>query len=118
MKPAVIGDAAQLPFKSGSFDFVLADPPYSEEEAQSLYGLPYLSMLGLLKECWRVCADGGHVLLLHRLIPISDPRLPDGMRVRVSAIVGVGVLANWSNIRALTVWRKPNRLPLISDKVA
>ena len=106
--PSVIGDAQQLPFADDAFDFVMADPPYSEEWAKSLYGTTYPSPQKILQEMWRVCEPGGHVLLLHRLIP-QGVGLPGPMS-RFEAIVGVGIIAAWSNIRALCVWKKPHRL--------
>lgn len=112
-RPRVVGDAQQLPFLDESFDFVMADPPYSVEEAARLYDLPYPSPMKLLNEMWRVCETGGHILFLHRLIPM-DPQLPWTMRHHFEAVVGVGITGAWSNIRALSVWKKPHQLELWS----
>ena len=109
MEPTVFADACALPFPSSSFDFVLADPPYSEAEAESLYGLPYLSMTKCINEMIRVCKPGGRVLLLHRLIPGANSQTDTG-KMEVEAVVGVGVLGAWANIRALTVFRKRHEL--------
>jgi len=107
VRPSHVGSAEELPFPNDTFDFVFADPPYSEEEAARLYGLPYPSMHRVLSEMKRVTVPGGHILLLHRLIPSGGSEVSD---LEWEAIVGVGILAFWSNIRALCVWRKPNRI--------
>ena len=108
-KPTVLADAQALPFKDSYFDFVMADPPYSEAEARALYDLPYLSMTKLLNEMIRVCQPNGYVILLHRLIPGANPQTDTG-KMSVEGVVGVGVLGAWANIRALTVFRKRQKL--------
>lgn len=108
-RPDVLSDAALLPFRDGEFDFVLADPPYSAEEARRLYDLPYIRLGKTLNEAWRVLQEGGYLVFLHRTIPINGAELQlRGM----CAIVGVATLSQWSNMRALTVWRKPEQLHL------
>lgn len=103
-RPTIVGDATRLPLKADTFDFVLADPPYSKEEAQKLYGTENPSVLGLIVEGARVLKPGGHFLFLHRLVPGHDPRIPDNLELL--AVVGVAVTAHWTNLRALTVFRK------------
>ena len=108
-KANVRAAAESLPFKDASFDFIFIDPPYSEEEAKRLYALPYIRLTTSLNEAWRVLEPGGYMGFLHRLIPQNDGNL----RVRPSniiALIGVSIIASWSNMRALTVWRKPNNL--------
>ena len=110
VKPRIIASGESLPIRSDRFDFVFLDPPYSEAEAKEMYGTAYPNPFKLLKEAWRVTKDGGHVLFLHRLIPGSMKGLP--MRSQnVVAIVGVARVGAWSNMRALTVFRKPEQLP-------
>lgn len=111
VKPTIVANAEQLPFADESFDFVMADPPYSEAEAKTLYGLAYLSMTKLINEMIRVCEPNGYIILLHRLIPGPNPQTGTG-NLAVEGVVGVGVLGAWANIRALTVFRK--RQPLES----
>jgi SAM-dependent methyltransferase len=106
--PDVQGDAGRLPFRDASFDFVMADPPYSDAEAKELYGLERnVSSIALLDEMHRVCRPGGLLLLLHRIVPMKDPRVP---RLELLAIVGVVPHGNLPTIRALTVWRRPSSL--------
>ena len=109
--PNIVADCEHLPFKDESFTFVLADPPYSEEEARRLYGLKYCNMLKVMNEAARVCKSEGYVLLLHRLIPFHHPMSNSHFkRLIVKAIVGVYTIAGYTNIRALTVWTKQRTL--------
>jgi SAM-dependent methyltransferase len=107
--PCVQGDCQFLPFKNSSFDFVLADPPYSEQESKDLYDLPYCSITKVLTEMLRVCKPGGHVLFLHRIVPTAHPTVSLN-DATLSAVVGVYTVAGLTNIRALTVYRKNNTL--------
>ena len=105
--PDVVADAQDLPFEDGVFDFVMADPPYSEDEALTLYNTPYPSMVKVLNEMARVTDTGGHMILLHRLYPQHHSHFSeDFKRMQLKAIVGVCTIAAFSNIRALTVWQK------------
>ncbi len=100
-----------LPFEDDSFDFVMLDPPYSEAESLRLYNLPYCNMLKVMNEAARVCMAGGYVVLLHRLIPFYHPLTNTHFkRLAVVATVGIYTIAGWTNIRALTVWRKQETL--------
>ncbi len=111
VKPDVVADCEYLPFKDEQFDFIMLDPPYSEQEAKRLYNLPYCNMLKVLNEAARVCKSGGYVILLHRLVPFNHPEDgPHFKRLIVKAIIGVYTISGWSNMRALTVWEKYNCL--------
>ena len=68
VNPDIIGDAHHLPFKDNAFTIVLADPPYSNEEARKLYGTPELHYYLWAKECIRVLKPGGVLILYHKLI--------------------------------------------------
>ena len=109
LNPDVQGECQHLPFKDCSFDFVLADPPYSEQESKDLYNLPYCNITKVLSEMLRVCKPGGHILFLHRIVPTAHPniKLKDAT---LMAVVGVYTIAGLTNIRALTVYRKKNTL--------
>ena len=111
LKPDIVTNCEQLPFKDESFDFVMIDPPYSEEEAMKLYNLPYINLLKVMNEAARVCSTAGYVLLLHRMIPFYHPESNiHKKRLKVIATVGVYTIAGWTNMRALTVWRKQETL--------
>jgi hypothetical protein len=65
MRPSIVADLKYgIPLQDDSFDFVLIDPPYSEEKAKNLYAVSLLSVPKLLAESGRVAAPGGFVLLL------------------------------------------------------
>src|SRR3954462_524812 len=42
LDPDVVADAHKLPFDDDEFDCVVLDPPYSDEEAATIYGTPKL----------------------------------------------------------------------------
>lgn len=112
-RPDIVADCEQLPIKDECFTFVMADPPYSEPEAQKMYNLPYCNMLKVMNEAARVCAPGGNLILLHRMITFNHPE--DNIhfkRMIIKAIVGVYRLGGWSNMRALGVWEKHRQLEL------
>ena len=116
--PDVVADAQNLPFEDENFDFVMADPPYSEEEARRLYGLTYPSMVKVLNEMARVTETGGYMLLLHRLVPMRHPHFNEHFkRMHLEAIIGVAITSSMSNIRALTVWRKKERIEKFFEEV-
>lgn len=111
LKPTVVANCEDLPFPDASFDFVFVDPPYSAEESDRLYGLPYCSIPKVLNEMARVCRPGGYCLFSHRLIPLRHPSFSSQFkRLEIVATVGVWTLGGFSNIRALTVWRKTESL--------
>jgi SAM-dependent methyltransferase len=109
LKPSVTADCQRLPFQGNSFDFVLADPPYSEQESRELYNLPYCSITKVLQEMLRVCKPGGHILFLHRIVPTAHPSVKL-KNAHLTAVVGIYTVAGLTNIRALTVYRKRNTL--------
>jgi SAM-dependent methyltransferase len=107
VKPDFVANCEQLPFPDDSYDFVMLDPPYSEKEALELYNLPYINLPKVMNEAARVCCSGGLVVLLHRLAPFYGPwENQHKKRLKIKAIVGVVIIAGYSNIRALTVWQK------------
>lgn len=59
-KPMFQGDVAAMPFADSSFDLVLSDPPYSEEDSR-LYGCAKFPEKKFMAECRRVLAPGGYV---------------------------------------------------------
>ena len=109
--PDHICDCQDLPFPDDTFDFVMADPPYSEEEADRLYGLPYFNMVKTLNEMARVCEPGGHCLFLHRIFPQCHPQFNNEFkRLNIVGLIGVTTISGITNMRALTVWQKQQSL--------
>lgn len=66
IKPDIIADAHRLPFRNNSFDFVLCDPPYSDEESSRLFGTGHINTKAFVAEAVRVTRIGGYVALYHR----------------------------------------------------
>jgi SAM-dependent methyltransferase len=107
----VCADAKVLPFADETFDFVMADPPYSEKEAKELYNLPYFNVVAVLNEMARVCKPGGHILFLHRLYPGAHPSFNQHFsRLELRGIIGVLTNNGLTNMRALTVMQKTTKL--------
>lgn len=107
LNPDVCCNCEKLPFEDESFDFVMLDPPYSEKEAKELYNLPYFNILKVINEAARVCKPNGCVALLHRLITWHHPEeTVHKKRLKIEALVGIFTIAGYTNIRALSVWRK------------
>jgi SAM-dependent methyltransferase len=110
LNPDICGNCEVIPFKNNSFDFVMADPPYSEKESHELYNLPYVNIIKTLNEMIRVCKPGGNVLFLHRLVPAIFPGLNLSKKTQLIGVVGVFTIAGLSNIRALTIFKKRGEL--------
>lgn len=109
--PSVVANCEQLPFDDDAFDFVMLDPPYSELEARKLYDLDYCSIPKVINEAARVTAPGGTMAILHRLIPWVGPWENRHKRAMVPiAVIGVYTISGYTNMRALSIWRKNNGL--------
>lgn len=101
MSPTVVGDVRRLPFADRSFDWIMADPPYSEDWATNLYGTgkDYPTPGAIMAEACRVLRPGGMVGLLHFMVPMIRKPL---------SMVGVWGVSTGSGyaIRAWTVCQK------------
>lgn len=98
---SVVGDARELPFRTASVRWIMADPPYDVDYAEELWrlGKRYPTPIVLLKEAARVLVPGGLIAFLHHLVPI----LPDGLeRVR---LIGLSTGPGY-RMRALTIARR------------
>lgn len=102
-EPAVICDVRWLPIGRGQVRWIMADPPYSAEHAEDLWGTgkAYPTPIVLLRECAEVLVPGGRVAFLHFLVPHLPPALT---RIGTWGInVGPGF-----RMRALTIAEKAN----------
>ena len=66
--PQIIASADQLPFRDNSFDLILSDPPYSEEDSK-IYGCSKYPLGEFMEEARRVLIPGGHLGILHLYYP-------------------------------------------------
>jgi hypothetical protein len=72
MEPDFVCDARQTPFDDESWDWIMIDPPYSEEYARNLYGTEknYPKPGQLMREASRLLKPGGMVGFLHFQVPM------------------------------------------------
>jgi len=101
MEPDIVADCRAVPLPDESFDWIMADPPYSAEYAQNLYGTAadYPKPGQILKEASRLLRSGGMVGLLHFQVGMSRPPLS------VVKVYGVTTGMGYA-IRAWSVYRK------------
>lgn len=83
LEPDVVCDAHKLPFDDGSFDLVLLDPPYSDEEAATIYGTPKLRPSVYTREAVRVLAPGGWLVVYGDREPARPVRCNHAYRIVV-----------------------------------
>lgn len=73
--PTWVGDAHNMDWiDDGSYDLVILDPPYSDEESSWLYGTGPLKPGKFIAEAVRVTKVGGHVAIYH----VRQPTRPKG----------------------------------------
>jgi tRNA G10 N-methylase Trm11 len=98
-KPSVIGDCHRLPFKENSFDMVLADPPYTNELSERIYGTGKVVYKKWVSEAVRVCKPGGYIAVYHmKMLP-----RPKGTSYHRRIFLGVRI---WHNLRCVGIYRK------------
>lgn len=87
MKPDIVADARAVPLPDECFDYVMIDPPYSEEYAENLYGTgaSYPLPGQLMREASRLTRPGGRIGFLHFQVPMTRKPL---RCVRVYGVTG------------------------------
>ena len=89
VEPDLCGDAHDIVKylgKTAKFDVVLADPPYSTEEAKDLYGTPPLKYKLWTAECDKVLEKGGLLIVYHKYV-MPNPN-PDKYEVVKRVFIG------------------------------
>jgi len=98
--PDVMGDVEHLSELSlGQFDLILADPPYSGEDAEK-YGVPMVNRNAAVKELAKALKPGGHLVWLDQMFPMYSNR--------VLKLVGtIGIIRSTNNrVRMAFVWKR------------
>lgn len=107
-KPDIVADCRAVPLPDGSFDFILADPPYSEEYARNLYGTAdnYPLPGQIVREAERLLRPDGLFGLMHFQVPFPIK----GMKML--GVYGISQGCGYA-IKAWTLMKKPSaELPL------
>lgn len=87
--PDVVGDSAWLPFRDKVFDLVLADPPYTKEDARK-YGTGTINRRLTIKEASRVLVPGGHLAWLDTVYPMFS-------RSEFQLVATIGLIRSTNN---------------------
>lgn len=99
--PTWVGDAHDLHFiEDDAYDLVILDPPYSNEEAETLYAIDTpLRWNKFVGEAVRVTKPGGHVAIYH----VKQPPRPEGTRLVHRVVV---LTRTWHAARICFVFQK------------
>lgn len=99
--PTICADCRNVPLPDSSVDFILADPPYDENYARTMYNTEasYPKPGQILKEAARLLRVGGKVGLLHFIVPMTRKPL------KIRGIYGI-TTGNGTAIRAWTLCEK------------
>lgn len=76
VRPDIIGDCHDIKSLVGErrFDLILADIPYSQEDAEH-YGRPMVNRNKVLRSCLEVCRYGGWVVWLDQVLPLFSKKV-------------------------------------------
>jgi predicted methyltransferase len=100
--PTYVGDAHDLNalgIEDDSYDLVILDPPYSDEESDRLYGTGPLRWTVFVNEAVRVTKPGGHVAVYH----VKQPPRPEGTRLVRRIVI---LTRTWHTPRVCFVFEK------------
>ena len=89
----------QLPRVRGRFSLILADPPYSEEDAKR-YGTPMVNRNTALKEATKILKPGGNLVWLDQVWPMFRKA-----ELRLWGVIGV-IRSTNHRVRAVFIFEK------------
>lgn len=98
-RPDILADGRHLPFRTGSVEAVLLDPPYTEHYARDLYGVKYPRPSHLLREAARVVKPCGRIGFVHYITPNPPPSC------RVVKVFGLSTGFGFP-MRAVTIYQR------------
>lgn len=103
MEPDIVADVRAVPLPDDSFDWIMADPPYTLEYAANLYGTAkdYPKPQQILREGARLLRPGGRIGVLHFQVPM----IPKGSGLRIVQVYGITTGSGYA-IRAWSVFEK------------
>jgi len=100
LKPMFNLDAHNLHLiKNNTFQLVILDPPYNEQQSKELYGTPKPRYKDYIKEAVRVCKPKGFVAIYHW---VMTPR-PEGTKYFMRIVILTRV---WHKPRVCCVFQK------------
>lgn len=100
VNPDWVGDAHDMDFiPDNSFDLVILDPPYDNEQSKKLYGTGKLKYHTFVNEAVRVCKPGGHIAIYHWVMTPRPERTKFSNRIVV-------LTRTWHRPRVCCVYKK------------
>jgi len=98
LNPDVVGDAHNLPFES-EFDLIIADPPYSVEDAVH-YGTPMVNRYKVIKQCVKALRPGGFIVWLDQVFPMFSKK-----EISLYGIIGI-IRSTNHRVRSVFIFNK------------
>lgn len=97
----IAGDAHKLSeyFNTGAFDLILADPPYSAEDAEH-YGTAMVNRNKIVEQCEIVLASGGYLVWLDQVLPMFRKDI-----LHLCGLIGI-VRSTNHRFRVASIFRK------------
>jgi SAM-dependent methyltransferase len=95
-------------FSEGRFDLILADPPYSNEDALH-YGTPMINRNKVVSECYKILKPGGFLVWLDQVFPM--------FRKTEFKLVGtIGIIRSTNHrVRCVFIFQKTMKVESIDE---
>lgn len=99
LKPKIVGNCQNLPFKENSFDLILADPPYSSADAVK-YNCKMPNRKAVIHECYKILKPNGYLVWLDTTYPMYTKK-------EFNLIGTIGIIRSTNHrTRTVFVWEK------------